>query len=111
AATFLPNRSPADLWCPIISVDDHVLEPENLFRDRVEAGYRDRMPRIVSSDQGFPLWETDGVRMPITTGNGAVGRPMSEWDHSPQRFEEFRQAVWDPKERDRKSTRLNSSHL
>ena len=30
----------------IISVDDHVVEPPDLWQDRVPAKYRDRAPRV-----------------------------------------------------------------
>jgi predicted TIM-barrel fold metal-dependent hydrolase len=41
-----------------ISVDDHVVEPPNVFVDHIESRYRDRAPRIVEQDdrQGW-LWE------------------------------------------------------
>src|SRR5689334_16448333 len=42
----------------LVSVDDHVVEPPNVFVDHIEAKYRDRAPRIVERDgvQGW-LWE------------------------------------------------------
>lgn len=41
-----------------ISVDDHVVEPPNVFVDHIASRYRDRAPRIVERDdrQGW-LWE------------------------------------------------------
>ena len=41
-----------------ISVDDHVIEPPNVFVDHIDPKFRDRAPRIVERDgaQGW-LWE------------------------------------------------------
>ena len=37
---------------PIISADDHVLEPPDLWTSRVEPEFRDRAPRIIRMDDG-----------------------------------------------------------
>ena len=34
----------------LISVDDHLVEPEHVFTTHIEAKYRDRSPRIACSD-------------------------------------------------------------
>jgi predicted TIM-barrel fold metal-dependent hydrolase len=42
----------------LVSVDDHIVEPANVFVDHMEAKFRDRAPHIVErdGDQGW-LWE------------------------------------------------------
>lgn len=97
--SLLPDPDPRPLWCPIISVDDHLLEPPELFVDRLPSSMRDRAPFVEFDDAGIPFWVIDDVRVAVTTGNGAVGRPVSEWIQAPQKYEEFRRAVWDPHER------------
>lgn len=96
--SFLPEPEPLELWCPVISVDDHVLEPATLF-DRVPARHRDVAPKLVHDDLGRPFWTVGATRMPIVGGNGASGRPMAEWNRGAMRFEDMRRAVWDPVER------------
>ena len=34
----------------VISVDDHVVEPANVWTDRLPSKYKDSMPRIVELD-------------------------------------------------------------
>ena len=64
-----------------ISVDDHVVEPPNVFVDHVDPKYRDRAPRIVERDraQGW-LWEDRFYPM-IFQGN-AHTRPSQRWSPS-----------------------------
>jgi predicted TIM-barrel fold metal-dependent hydrolase len=98
-ATLLPDPEPGPVWCPIISVDDHVLEPADLFEQRVPARFRDVVPRVEYDDDRVPFWVIDGVRHPIIVANGAVGRPAREKTFAPQKYEEFRTGVWDARAR------------
>ena len=43
----------------IISVDDHIVEPPNLWSDRLPAKYRDRGPRV-ERHYGYLDWDTGG---------------------------------------------------
>jgi predicted TIM-barrel fold metal-dependent hydrolase len=69
----------------IISVDDHVLEPKNVWQDRVPARYRDRAPRVERRFGWVPprgkfvegdgpgarwcdVWLYDDLVAPITAG-------------------------------------------
>lgn len=97
ATSLLPDPDPEELWCPIISVDDHVLEPVDLFSQRVASALVDKMPSFEVSDDGVPYWQIEGVRAFYTTADGAAGRPKSEWGQAgsgaPQRHEDFRAGV------------------
>jgi predicted TIM-barrel fold metal-dependent hydrolase len=101
--TLLPDPPQEELWCPIISVDDHVLEPVNLFEGRVASRLADKMPHFLIADDGVPFWEIEGVRAFYTTADGAAGRPKNEWGQAgtgaPQRHEDFRQGVVDSRAR------------
>jgi predicted TIM-barrel fold metal-dependent hydrolase len=97
--SLLPDPEPRELWCPIISVDDHAIEPPDLFATRVPAALREQAPVIELDHDGVPYWIVDGTGYAYTTGNGASGRPTSEWVQAPQKYEEFRRGVWDPKAR------------
>jgi predicted TIM-barrel fold metal-dependent hydrolase len=93
--TFLPEPEPTTLFCPIISSDDHYLEPRDLFVARVPARLRDDVPRMEDDEDGVPWWVFDDQRIPIMLSSGAAGRPVSEWSFAPQKFEELRTGVWD----------------
>lgn len=93
--TLLPDPEPLELWCPFISVDDHLLEPPTLFRDRLPARLRDGAPHVETDADGVPWWVVGTSRESISILNGACGRPVEEWDGAPQRYEEFRAGVAD----------------
>jgi predicted TIM-barrel fold metal-dependent hydrolase len=95
--TLLPEPVAEELWCPVISVDDHVLEPGDLFTSRVSPKFASAVPHQVVTEDLVPYWEIEDERYPITPTNGASGRPKREWNSAPQRYEEFRPAVWDSK--------------
>lgn len=95
STTFLPYPEPRPIWCPMVSADDHVLEPRDMFEGRVPQALADAVPRIVEDDEGVPYWQIEEHRVPIITSNGAVGRPMNEWTMAPQKFEEFAPGVTD----------------
>lgn len=94
SVTLLPEPAPRPVWCPIISVDDHLLEPPNLF-SRMPGDLRDRGPQFKEDESGLPFWEVNGSRHHIIISDGAVGRPMNEWNMAPQRFSELRLGVYD----------------
>jgi predicted TIM-barrel fold metal-dependent hydrolase len=94
--TFLADPGPRELWCPIISVDDHVVEPPNFFETRVPRSMMQDAPHQVEDENGIPFWVVDGRYYPLTISNGSAGRPVSEWVHAPQKYEDFRRGVYDP---------------
>ncbi len=48
----------------LISVDDHVIEPPNLWVDKVPRSDRERVPHVVEED-GASIWLYEDVRIPI----------------------------------------------
>ena len=52
----------------VISADNHILEPPNLFVDRVPARYRDQAPRLVRGKDGGDGWSLDGSVPESTIG-------------------------------------------
>ena len=91
--TLLPDPEPAELWCPIISVDDHLLEPATLF-DRLPAKHREAAPKVVQVD-GRPVWQIGDRQHHLNGADGAVGRPRQEARQRGMRFEQYRRGVWD----------------
>jgi predicted TIM-barrel fold metal-dependent hydrolase len=95
SVTFLPEPGHRELWCPIISADDHALEPAHLFDGRLPHKFVDMAPHLVEDEEGLPFWVVEDSHIPITIANGSSGRPPREWNNSAQRFEEFRPGVAD----------------
>ena len=46
----------------LISVDDHICEPADMFDEHVPARYRDRAPRVVDEPDGSQQWYFGDVR-------------------------------------------------
>jgi predicted TIM-barrel fold metal-dependent hydrolase len=80
---------------PIISADDHLIEPPDLFEGRMPLGLVDRAPRIVEDADGTQAWEYEDGRYPNIGLNAVVGRPREEWSMEPARFDEMRRGCWD----------------
>ena len=56
----------------IISSDDHVVEPQDLWTSRLGSEYKDRAPQIVRTEDGTDWWYMDDRRMTtVTTGTQA----------------------------------------
>jgi len=97
--TFLPEPELRPPWCPIISVDDHVVEPPDLFDRRLPRSMAADAPTLVEDEEGIPFWIVDGLAYPFATSNGSSGRPVAEWVHMAQKYEDFRRGVYDPRAR------------
>jgi predicted TIM-barrel fold metal-dependent hydrolase len=95
--TFIDEPEAEELFCPLISVDDHVLEPPTLFEGRLPAKFADVAPRVEYDHCEVPWWLVDGKRLPILFPNGAAGRVMREWKGGSRcKYDEFRLSVSDP---------------
>src|SRR4051794_4115370 len=44
----------------LVSVDDHVVEPPDLFEGHLPERWRDVAPRMVTRDDGTDVWHYDG---------------------------------------------------
>ncbi|GAA2445911.1 amidohydrolase family protein [Actinomadura vinacea] len=82
----------------LISVDDHVLEPANVWVDRVPAKDRDRAPHI-EYENGIDYWVYDGKRMPSSGLSAVVGKSKEEFSPEPLPYSEMAPGCYDPKAR------------
>jgi predicted TIM-barrel fold metal-dependent hydrolase len=79
----------------LVSIDDHVIEPEDMFERHIPAKYKDRAPRYVRDESGRGYWEFQGLETGMS-GLGAVASwPHEEWDMDPVDFPEMRPATYD----------------
>jgi predicted TIM-barrel fold metal-dependent hydrolase len=90
AATLLPDPEPRAIARPIISVDDHLIEPPDLFEGRLPAALQPEAPHIVEEADGTQAWLFESTRYPNVGLNAVVGRPQSEWSMDPARFDQMR---------------------
>ena len=79
----------------LVSIDDHVIEPEDMFDNHMPDKYKDQAPRYVHDDTGRGYWEFQGLETGMS-GLGAVASwPHEEWDMDPVDFPEMRPATYD----------------
>jgi len=91
----LPEPAPEEHRYDVISVDDHVTEPPNVFEGRIEARFSGRAPRLVDDPSGGLVWAYEDGEMHDAGFGSVVGRPQSAWRHEPIRYEEIRKGCWD----------------
>jgi predicted TIM-barrel fold metal-dependent hydrolase len=89
----MTDTSPNLDW--LISVDDHILEPPNVWVDRVPARDRDRAPHMVEED-GMDYWVYDGKRYPSSGLSAVVGKTKEEFSPEPLPYREMRPGCYDP---------------
>jgi predicted TIM-barrel fold metal-dependent hydrolase len=82
------------VWCPVISVDDHLVEPPTLF-DRVPRKHRDNVPKRCEVD-GHWGWEFGGERRLVLAVDTGTGSDETVPAGSP---EQYRPGVMDVHER------------
>ena len=93
--TFLPDPERRPRHFTFISVDDHLVEPPDMFEGRVPARFAELAPRVEIDDTGMEYWSYDGERQYKVGLNAVVGRPRSELSFEPTRFDEMRRGAWD----------------
>jgi len=93
--TLLPDPAPRQRYFTIISVDDHLIEPADLFEGRLPSRLQDRAPRVVADDAGQEMWAFEGNLYPQVGLNAVAGRAKDEWSMDPTRFDEMRRGCWD----------------
>ncbi|HET7524058.1 MAG TPA: amidohydrolase family protein, partial [Acidimicrobiales bacterium] len=83
----------------IVSVDDHLIEPPDLFEGRMPADLVERAPRIVEFEDGRQAWVYEDNLYANVGLNAVAGRPRDEWSMEPARFDEMRPGCFDIHER------------
>jgi predicted TIM-barrel fold metal-dependent hydrolase len=91
----LPDPAPRPARYTVVSVDDHLIEPPDLFVGRMPAAVADRAPEVVTFPNGSQAWSFDGGLFPNIGLNAVVGRSRDEWTMDPARFDEMRPGCWD----------------
>jgi predicted TIM-barrel fold metal-dependent hydrolase len=83
----------------LVSVDDHVVEPPDMFEGHVPAKYKDLVPKVVVKDDGTDAWVFEGQEATNVGLNAVAGRPPDEYGVEPTRFSEMRPGCFDIHER------------
>src|SRR5438309_11995219 len=84
----------------LVSIDDHMIEPPNMYENHVPAKWADLAPKVVRNEQGIDQWVFQGERTSTSFGMAAtVGWPSEEWGFNPGTYSELRPGCFDVHER------------
>lgn len=82
----------------MISIDDHVIEPPNLWTDRLPRKYVDIGPHVERVD-GVDHWVYEDRKVAMTGITAVVGTPREDWSPGPVNIADLHPSCWDPVER------------
>ena len=83
----------------IVSVDDHISEPPDMFKNHLKGDDLASAPTFHTSPNGADYWMYQGKKMSSVALNAVVGRPLEEYGMEPTAFSQLRQGVYDVHER------------
>ncbi len=79
----------------LVSVDDHICEPADMFDAHVPDRYRDQAPRVVEEEGGVQQWWYGKVRGRNLGLNAVAGKPPEYYNIDPTRYEDMRPGCYD----------------
>src|SRR5437660_3062786 len=83
----------------LVSVDDHLVEPPDVFEGRLPSRLQDQAPKVVRKRDGSDVWLFNGAQIPNIGLNAVAGRPKEEYGIEPTAFDEMRPGCYDVDER------------
>ena len=95
----LPTPHDKPVHYTLISVDDHLVEPPDMFDGRLPAHLQDRAPRLVVNEHGHQVWNFDGQTFTHVGMNAVAGRKPEARSLEPTRLEDMRRGCFDVHER------------
>ncbi|HLG00937.1 MAG TPA: amidohydrolase, partial [Acidimicrobiia bacterium] len=67
----------------LVSVDDHVVEPRDMYERHVPEKYLDQAPKLATLDDGTEEWQWQGQTATNIGLNAVAGRPPEEYGTEP----------------------------
>src|SRR3954465_585900 len=83
----------------LISVDDHIAEPAEMFDAHVPAKYKDQAPRVVLGDDGSQQWWYGDIKGRDLGLNAVAGKPREHYNIDASRYDQMRPGCYDVHER------------
>lgn len=83
----------------LVSVDDHICEPPDMFDAHVPAKYKHQAPHVVIDDQGRQQWMYADKRGRDLGLNAVAGKPREMFNIDACRYDEMRPGCYDVDER------------
>jgi predicted TIM-barrel fold metal-dependent hydrolase len=83
----------------LISVDDHIVEPPDMFKNHLSKRFMDDAPVLVHNPDGSDMWKFRDTVIPNVALNAVAGRPKEEYGLEPQGLDEIRPGCYNVDER------------
>ena len=83
----------------MISVDDHVVEPPDMFEQHLTPEWKARAPKVTQLASGADVWEFEGRKLPNIGLNAVVGRVPEQYGVEPTSYDQMRPGCWNVHER------------
>jgi predicted TIM-barrel fold metal-dependent hydrolase len=83
----------------LISVDDHIAEPADMFDAHVPARYSDAAPRVLIEDDGVQQWYYGNLRGRNMGLNAVAGKPPEMYNIDATSYDEMRPGCFNVDER------------
>lgn len=78
----------------LVSVDDHIVEPGDIYKNHLPAEWQDKAPTMAVDENGADYWIFDGKRAGAIGLNAVVGRPKEEYGCEPAAFNQMREGAY-----------------
>jgi predicted TIM-barrel fold metal-dependent hydrolase len=79
----------------LISVDDHICEPPDLFDNQLSGALLASAPKLKADKNGKNFWEYQGKKKGSVGLNAVVGRPPEEYGMEPTSLDQLRSGCYD----------------
>jgi len=83
----------------LVSVDDHVVEPPDMFDNHLSGKYADRKPFVKHTSKGLDIWIYEDQKIQNLAINAVAGRPKEEYGIDPTSLDQIRPGCYDVDER------------
>jgi predicted TIM-barrel fold metal-dependent hydrolase len=83
----------------LVSVDDHLVEPPDMFEGRLPKKYQDDAPKFTVREDGTSAWKYGDEVIGNVALNAVSGRPPEEYGMEPTSLDQLRPGCYDHAER------------
>ncbi|MCY3634473.1 MAG: amidohydrolase family protein [bacterium] len=83
----------------LISVDDHIAEPADMFEGHVPERYKEHAPKVVTDENGREQWYYGKLPGRNLGLNAVAGKPREHYNIDASRYDEMRPGCYDVHER------------
>jgi predicted TIM-barrel fold metal-dependent hydrolase len=83
----------------LVSVDDHIAEPADMFDAHVPSRYLEQAPKVLTDENGDQQWWYGNIKGRNLGLNAVAGKPPEMYNTNPNRYEEMRPGCFDVHER------------